>query len=521
MNIQKENMYMNKVKTKNIFQLTLDNDYIISDKKSDINRIVRQVGEVLIDEYKVHTDKVEVKGRVRIAVLYISEDENTTINSITEYMQFYENINIPGITSMDVININGELEDLSVNIINSRKISVKTLLNLATVIDEESCVEVVTNVDDDEMMECKKRDLEVTRLVINKKDIYRIRDEVVLQSSKKNISEILYFDVGMVRCNTRLADEKIILKGDLLIFIMYLTEDGEYECLEKEITYNGDVELYEARENMIGNILVSIVGKEINIKNDDDGEPRVIDIDVTLNLDIKCYMEDRISIIDDVYALDGTTNLDRKEIEYERFLLKNNTSTRIEDAIELKENNDVLQVCNSVAAVKIDDISIRNDVDNGEGIYIEGVIESNIIYISSKDNRPINSITHITPFEHLIEVSGISDNSIYNINPSIEDVSIMMLAAGTLELKITLSVDAIVFNSVKENVIVGLEKEKFDKNERDNIPSMIGYMVKDDEDLWLIGKKFNTSVDMLKKINPFVDNSVKAGDKLLIVKSKY
>ena len=136
MNIQKENMYMNKVKTKNIFQLTLDNDYIISDKKPDINRIVRQVGEVLIDEHKVHTDRIEVKGRVRVAVLYLSEDESITINSITEYMPFYENINIPGVNSADIVNIKGELEDLTVNIINSRKISVKSLVNLLSVINE-------------------------------------------------------------------------------------------------------------------------------------------------------------------------------------------------------------------------------------------------------------------------------------------------------------------------------------------------------------------------------------------------
>jgi uncharacterized protein YijF (DUF1287 family) len=125
---------MNKVKTKNIFQITLDNDFIISDSKQDLMKLVREQGEVLVDECKIHEDKVEVKGRVRVVVLYISDDIKVGINSVIEYLPFYESINMPGVDVQDVVSIKGELEDITVNVINSRKISIKVLVNLNCIV---------------------------------------------------------------------------------------------------------------------------------------------------------------------------------------------------------------------------------------------------------------------------------------------------------------------------------------------------------------------------------------------------
>jgi hypothetical protein len=63
MNILKENICVNKVKTKNIYQITMDNDYIISDVKPDITKLIREQGEVLIAALGAKTAKaVEEAG---------------------------------------------------------------------------------------------------------------------------------------------------------------------------------------------------------------------------------------------------------------------------------------------------------------------------------------------------------------------------------------------------------------------------------------------------------------------------
>ena len=516
MNIQKENICVNKVKTKNIYQITMDNDYIISDVKPDIKKLIREQGEVLIDECKVHTDKIEIKGRVRVVLLYISADENNMINSIIQYMAFSESINMPGVDARNEVSVKGEIEDITVNIINSRKISIKAIVNFNSIVYENVCHEVVTDINDNESVMKLSKDVNLSRLVINKKDIYRVKDEVILQSSKKDISEILYYDVHMPRCNTRLGDGVVGLRGDVVVFVLYLTEDGEYECLEKEITYNGEIELYEVKENMLDDICVGIIDKEISVKPDEDGERRIIDIDVTLNLDIKCYNDETIEILADAYSLNCDLDLQKENVEYETVLLKNNTTFKVEDTIEIKKDTyDVLQVCNSTATVKIDEVSIGDS-----GIDIEGVVEINIIYISNKDNCPINSVKEMVPFNHLIEIDGITKESKYSIKPYVEQVNVVMSSGSTFEVKVAINMDTIVFLANSEMVVKDIIEHMIDKKDWNNRASMTGYIVKENDNLWDIAKKFYTTVDMLKKTNKIVDKDIEKGDKMLIIKSR-
>jgi LysM repeat protein len=267
---------------------------------------------------------------------------------------------------------------------------------------------------------------------------------------------------------------------------------------------------------MLDDICVTIPDKEISAKLDEDGERRIIDIDISLDLDIKCYNDEKIEILADAYALNCNLNMQNEILEYETVLLKNNTTFRVEESIELrKDSYDVLQVCNSAAVAKIDEVSI---CDNG--IEIEGVVEVNIIYISTKDNCPINSVKEMVPFNHIIEVENITKDSKYSIKPYVEQVNVLMSSGSTFEVKVSVNVDTIVFLANSEVIVTDIEQCDIDKKAWNNMASMTGYIVKENDNLWDIAKKFYTTVDMLKKTNKIVDKDIQKGDKLLIIKSR-
>ena len=191
MNLVTDNININKVKNKNIYQITLDDDFIVSDSKPDIDKIIRVQGEVLIDECKVHNEKIEVRGRLKCVILYVSDYENGTIHSMIETLAFNESVNLPGVENNSNITIKGSLEDLSINIINSRKISIKGLVTLYIKEEMLENRKAVVSIEDCSKVQMKKRQIAYSRLAVNKKDIFRIKEEIVLQSSKKNIQEIL------------------------------------------------------------------------------------------------------------------------------------------------------------------------------------------------------------------------------------------------------------------------------------------------------------------------------------------
>lgn len=514
MNIVTDNININKVMNKNVYQITLDDDFIVSDTKPDIDKIIREQGEIIIDESKMLNEKLELRGRLKCVILYVSDYENGTIHSMIETLSFNEIINLPSVDNNANIVIKGSIEDLSINIINSRKISIKGLVTLHIKEEVLEVRNVVVGIDESDKVQTLERQIGYSRLIVNKKDIFRIREEIQLQSTKNNIQEILYYDVRIANCNTRVLDEKIGLKGDLSVFIIYITEEDEYECLEKEIPYTGEIELSDIDEDMIDDIEVKLTEKDISVKPDDDGEKRVIDVDVTLDLAIKIYKEENLNILQDTYSTCKNLLPIVDKVEYMKLILKNNTAFRVNEKINLKEENrDILQVCNSIGSIKMDDISI---VENG--ISIEGIIDINILYISNNNEKPLNSLQEIIPFSHIIEVKGINKECIYDIKPFIEQIGIAMLTGNDIEVKVAINLDTIVFEKIVDDIIGNVKEEDFSKAELNNLCSMVGYLVKSGDDLWSVAKKFYTTVDMLKEINKIVDKDIKKGDRLLIIR---
>ena len=62
-----------------------------------------------------------------------------------------------------------------------------------------------------------------------------------------------------------------------------------------------------------------------------------------------------------------------------------------------------------------------------------------------------------------------------------------------------------------------MKEEKLDYQAIQNIPGIVGYIVKEGDTLWSIAKKYFTTVESIQEQNEGVEE-VKPGDKLLIVK---
>lgn len=67
-------------------------------------------------------------------------------------------------------------------------------------------------------------------------------------------------------------------------------------------------------------------------------------------------------------------------------------------------------------------------------------------------------------------------------------------------------------------MIADLKLEPIDMNELQKRPGVIGYIVKDGDDLWSLAKRFNTTIDGICEVNELPDEKLKVGDRILIFK---
>ena len=65
----------------------------------------------------------------------------------------------------------------------------------------------------------------------------------------------------------------------------------------------------------------------------------------------------------------------------------------------------------------------------------EGIIETGIFYISADDEKPLQALKAVLTFSQQIEVANMSENSLFEVWPEVEQVSVMMLDTEEVEVE--------------------------------------------------------------------------------------
>lgn len=513
MSLIKKNIRMNKMKGKVVSQITLDDDINVSDKLPDIGEKITHTGEIIVDSVRASQNKVSISGKLNFKMMYKAIESDVDIHKLEGNMNFDEFVNMEGIEEGDTISVDLVIDDLSISVVNSRKISVKAVITVMAMAENICEEELVVGLED-EKIEYVKEPIELTQLVTKKKDLLRIREEINLVSGKLNINEIIWNTASLNKQQVKLSEDKVLISGEIAIFILYLAEEGPLQWLDASIPFNGAIDVSGCREDMIPDIELKLRGVQIEAKPDLDGEQRMFLVDGIINAEIKLYEDYHFEIVSDAYSRNKNIILKNKDIDYETLLLKNISKCRVNEKFTVNnlENIHIMQICSISADIKIDDTIMKS-----EGLMVEGAIDISVLYICSDDANPLRSLNESVPFAQVIETNDVDENSLFNIRGMIEQISANMSGSDEIEIRSSILLDCTIFDKIKKSVIADFEEEEYDMEEIANMPGIVGYICKNGDTLWSIAKKFHTTVESVKKINGLAENP-KAGQMLVIVK---
>ncbi len=508
-------IHMNKLKARTTIQLTFDDDFNVPDMKPDIMKIMKEQGNIVLSEVRAMNGKVMLKGSLSFQLLYLSENDTRPIHSINGEIPFEEVVHLDEAGVEDHIKVKWNREDFTVNLINSRKISAKAIVTFFITAEEMYDAEAVSGMETEENVCVKNRDLTMAKQVLSKKDTLRIKEEFPLPAGKPNIGEILYYNITTSNISTRLLEDKLEINGDVSLFVIYTGEDGKgLSFMEAQRQFQGNVEANNATEGMVPDVEMIVLRQDVQVKPDVDGEERIFDMEAVLNLELRIYENEQVTLLEDAYAVDRELVPVKGEACYESMLMKNNSSMRVQDRIEIPSGTGkVLELCHASGEVQLDEQQI---VENG--IHVEGVVELQLLYLTDDDFAPVSAVKGMIPFQHTIEVRGISPESVFEVRPSLEQLSAVMANGNEAEAKVVISLDTIVFDKIREPVITGMKEEEIPASYYESLPGMIGYIVKNGDSLWSIAKKFHIQVNRLLEMNEKSSEDVKEGEKILIVK---
>ena len=130
MEFLKKSIHMDQIGCEEQTQITLEDDVNIADAKPDVYQVVTQQGHVELEEVRASDGHVHVKGVLHFKVLYLADEETHHPACMEGELAFEEQILMGSVSGTDQVQAQAILEDLSVGMINSRKLSVQALLQI-------------------------------------------------------------------------------------------------------------------------------------------------------------------------------------------------------------------------------------------------------------------------------------------------------------------------------------------------------------------------------------------------------
>ncbi len=516
MDLIKTNIHMDRTDCMVESQFTLDVDANVSDSKPDISRILLSDGTIKIEEIRAYDEQVLIRGKLMYHLLYESDDNFGALHSFSGKINFEERVNADCLSSSDNPLVTADLEHIQITTINSRKINVQVLMLFTVTQESIYDEEISTGVENQFPIEYRSCNQQILSIQTMKKDICRIRDEIKLPANLPSMEEILWSDIHVSGMEFKPLDGKISVKGETVMSIIYRPGDDAsgYEFFETTIPFIHEIDATSSKDFLVPNITYTISQKDVEIRPDLDGEERVIGFDLVMDLYIKLYADQNLEYICDAYGIHKELVPEYEDYQVKTLLSQSTAVMRLQEKVPfLTKGEAILQIQYCAAQLFPESASIgENAID------VEGYLAFTVLYVTDDDRFPYRTGSFEVPFRYAIDIPGINNQTIYQLNANLEQWQVIPAGSDMLDVKITAAFHVFAYDN---NTIVAVNEieDVDDKNEsRTNRPGIAVYFVKEGDTLWKIGKEYRVPLSRIKEQNALSSDVMKSGQKLIVMK---
>ncbi len=496
-------------------QTIIENDIIVPDVKPDIARILLLDGDAFVNGAEVVHDKILINGTIRYKILYISDDPEQPLKSINSNSGFQYAMGIPDARQGMSCKAGCEIEHMEYEILNSRKVNIKTILNVNGKVENRIDQNIVSDFDGAEGIQVLRSTSSINSFIGTSEVTAAIRETMEVPAGKPTIREILRNDIKITGKDYKLADGKIIAKGELNVSTLYIGDDENrsIQFMEHEIPFTQFVEQNGVDESSFCELDYVVADSTFEAEEDNDGELRFLRGEIELKILADSFGKKDIEIIEDAYSPNFRLALEKEPIKMEESVADNKGQIIVKDNIAIQDDSpDISEIFNVMYKPSISDCVITDDK-----IDISGVLGSNVLYLANDNEQPVYCCQQDIPFKYGMEIKGAKPDMGCDLLMNIEHCSYSMVSVKEVEVRVVLAISARVVKQVAIPTITKAVEQPQDDKRLTSQPSITIYFAQAGDNLWKIAKKYYTTIDELKKINALGDtNLLNPGEQIII-----
>ncbi|MCI8344767.1 MAG: DUF3794 domain-containing protein [Clostridia bacterium] len=454
----KETLCINQIIGQKIDSAIIEEDFVVPDIKPDIINEVSTNGTVCIYKKEVMDGKIKIDGCINAYVIYLADDEQSQVRSINTNLDFSQTIDFKELKIGMTVQSNICIKSIECRVLNGRKVNVRAILDIDLKAYSNEELEFMKQVEGIKDIQLLNENFNINSLLgIGSTKVYA-KDTVVIDNIDE-IAEIMKVNVDIQNKETKISYNKVLIKADQIIKIMYLSLDNRICTKVTSIPIMGFVDMQDVNDENICDVDYEI--KNILIKPN-SAEEHSIYVEIENEVTCIAYQNKNLSIIQDLYS--PSINLAYKQ----KMIKTMSQKSVIKDICLIREKQVIPEIGNN----KIYDVDVRpyilsQNIVNDRVIY-KGEIELKFVF-GEENSTKIQVKAIIIPFEYNVNCPKISSNFKIDSKLEVKMQDFVIMPDQSIDIKIDLQFVVSSFRNEEISVIQEINIEENRENEKYSI----------------------------------------------------
>ena len=516
MELETRVIHKNRTPLTAFVQMVTEEDHNLPEYKPDIMSIIKSRGVASMEEIMPEEDHVMIQGRLTFEVLYQGEGNPATIDCIKGSMSFRERVNVEGLRPTDHVVVSANVEDLGVIVINSRKLSLRGLTDIHVIVtgSEETEFPVVSTYP--QQYQIRQEEHTVLKLMEQKRDRMRFKQEISLPKEKDAIQSLLWQDVHLEQMSIRQNSDGIELAAMMCIFALYRSENEEFTWHETCVPVTDHIDCDIPGSDGFYQMKLVSMQTAVEPREDLDGEMRNLAAECFVDVEATIWQEEKIELLQDAYCMTGELHMHRHKEDVWQMAMTNEAQLTGEASLQLPDTKEALFLCHGQGDVQIGEVK-----SVAGSIHVSGLCFAEILYLTTEESVPLSCAKVSIPFSGEIEAGGIQEGDYIDVDATLYRLQSSLVDSGNLHCRAEIALQLMAFHKEEMMIPDDVVEEPLDLDALQKQPGMIGYVVKKGDELWNIAKRYHTTAQELIDTNQLASDELVPGQKLLIMKHIY
>ena len=447
-------------------------------------------------------------------LIYLSDTEESLIMSYNFTSHHTLDLNFTEASESDKLILAAFIEHTDFTLDDNRNLTLRCVVRAEPRVYNCRENKIVIDIQGADDLQLKKNILPITNMELLPEVITEIKEDLVLPAGKKTIERILCNDIHISDVTMATEDGLAVIKGTIFLCTLYLDSEGEKlpSVWENRIPFTTNL-ILPALDAQLVSKNCKITEFTAEIKEDDDGECRIMAVSVLLSVSAVCSRYEEISAVTDAFSLNKKLSLTSESAKISQLISNISNQFVLKDIAEKPEDappiGEIINISGSVG-------HFETEVLDGK-ISMDGFISCKVLYLTGNPDKPVSAFNIEIPFTQTQNEPHAEKDSEATLEAQVSHISYCIISPEEIELRLALQVSGTLTKTCEHFVLSGAVEQPGESNTILERPSILIYIVQPGDTLWEIAKHYSSSPAVLQTLNNLkTPDNLTPGQKLII-----